>query len=120
MQGVKLTLLNKQFILFANSVLRAYRMCKAVDRANVGENEDWQKEFGSPSSGFAVVMGALHLCRHVSVYGIGEDKLLPVTPYQVRAYVCWPACLPVFEWRERRGDTCLCEAGIRWAWARQR
>lgn len=78
-QGIMTTMLDKHFLMYTADVMNVYRKCAALHKhAKV----DGFKTFSTPSTGVIAVLGTLHLCKHVTVYGVGETRM-PGMPYQV-------------------------------------
>eukprot|EP00951_Prasinocladus_malaysianus_P045763 scaffold616831_cov43-Prasinocladus_malaysianus.AAC.1 len=74
------TILNRKTQQYAGKALSHFRRCLALGH-NQTNPEEWLP-FTSASSGLATIMGAMHLCAHVTVYGVGEDVMTATTPYQ--------------------------------------
>uniref|UniRef100_A0A061SF14 Cmp-n-acetylneuraminate-beta-galactosamide-alpha--sialyltransferase 1 n=1 Tax=Tetraselmis sp. GSL018 TaxID=582737 RepID=A0A061SF14_9CHLO len=69
-QGMQLAVADRRFMYHANHVLDVFRRCGAISR---GVPAPTKRK--SASSGLVATLSALHLCKHVSVFGVGEPKL---------------------------------------------
>jgi len=69
-QGMSLVVANRRALHHANHVLDVFRRCVAIARG-----DPVPQKLKSASSGLTAALSALHLCDHVSVYGVGEPKL---------------------------------------------
>ena len=67
--------MSMRMFAYSNDVMSIFRKCLEMRDAEVGG-------FKSATSGLMAVMIALHMCEHVSVFGIGEAPLQDGTPYQ--------------------------------------
>eukprot|EP00873_Tetraselmis_striata_P001129 jgi/Tetstr1/421393/TSEL_001161.t1 len=72
-QKQKVTIMDKRFFLHAAGVLDAFLSCEAVryQRKNHSVNE---RASSYPSGELVLTLGAMHLCKHVSVYGVAERQ----------------------------------------------
>lgn len=82
-KDVKFTLMDRRFLMWARDTLAVYRKCLAMSHGVKSSEEKTWMPMMSPSSGLTVILNALHMCKHVSVFGIAEDPIQPgKTPYQ--------------------------------------
>jgi hypothetical protein len=76
--------MDRRFLMWARDTLAVYRKCLAMSHGVKSSEEKTWMPMMSPSSGLTVILNALHMCKHVSVFGIAEDPIQPgKTPYQV-------------------------------------
>mmetsp|Transcript_2009 Transcript_2009/g.5073 ORF Transcript_2009/g.5073 Transcript_2009/m.5073 type:complete len:501 (+) Transcript_2009:128-1630(+) len=74
-QNLKFTAMSMHIFSYANNLLDTYRQC-ASKRRKVGD-------FTSATSGLMTTVLSMHLCDHVTVYGIGDTSLARKNiPYQ--------------------------------------
>jgi hypothetical protein len=67
-QTQKLVVMDRSFLNHTNNLLKHFRECKAAREGDkIGDMSD-----KVASAGVAVVLSALHLCRHVSTYVIAH------------------------------------------------
>jgi len=69
-RGMELAVADRRFMYHANHVFDVFRRCDAISRGI-----PMPTKLKSASSGLMATLSALHLCKHVSVFGVGEPKL---------------------------------------------
>lgn len=82
LQDMAVRLLNRRMLEHAGAVLSAYQQCLRAAGSVDFEGRP------SPSTGLVAVLATLPLCRHVTVYGIGEVASRKYKDYQVRDVSC--------------------------------
>lgn len=78
-QDIAFRLLNRRMLEHASTVLNAYQECLRAGGSVAFQGRP------SPSTGLIIVLSALSLCQHVTVYGIGEIANSRYKDYQVNA-----------------------------------
>jgi len=74
-QDIKTTMLNNRFLGHTKAVMDSFSKCMQL---NTGKADSGM---GTPTSGLLLTLAAIHLCDHVTVYGVG-DSCTRRAPYQ--------------------------------------
>mmetsp|Transcript_28238 Transcript_28238/g.73229 ORF Transcript_28238/g.73229 Transcript_28238/m.73229 type:complete len:443 (+) Transcript_28238:163-1491(+) len=74
-KGIQFTLMDMRYLDFARRIVEDFRKCLAISRKIPAKEEKSWMPMRSPSSGVAMILNAMHMCKHVTVYGIAEDAL---------------------------------------------
>lgn len=67
--------MDMRYLDFARRIVEDFRKCLAISRKIPAKEEKSWMPMRSPSSGVAMILNAMHMCKHVTVYGIAEDAL---------------------------------------------
>jgi len=67
---MKVGIMDKRYLDHASNFLDAFRVCKSYEAGR----DVLEKGDKSPSSGLVMAMTALHLCKHVTMYGIADKQ----------------------------------------------